>query len=199
MARRLPLSLPWIALAVLLAAGSLLAWRIDPTALDWQGLRDPGWPWRAFTAAFVHWTPRHLYANLAGCAVLAALGWAARLPARCALAWLLAWPLSILALLARPELIAFGGASGVLHAGVAVAAVELMLMRGPGRERWIGIAIAVGLTLKVSGEDPLGPVMQRAEGWGEMPVVTLSHLTGAVIGAVLAAIASGAARYHRRR
>ena len=42
-----------------------------------------------------------------------------------ALAWALAWPLTHLALLAEPALLRYGGLSGVLRAGAAVAAVAL--------------------------------------------------------------------------
>ena len=168
----------------MLAAGSAIAWRLDPDQLDWQGLHaGASWTWRAFTGAFVHWTPRHLLANLAGCAVVAWLGWAARLPVRATLAWAIAWPATQLCLLARPEIAAFGGLSGVLHAGVAVTIVEL-LFRG-GRERTIGALILVGLIVKIVHESPLGPALQDVPGW-DMPVVPLAHLGGALAGAACA-------------
>ncbi len=75
----------------------------------------------------MHWSLLHLGANLAGVAVLAALGWVARLPCAAALAWGAAWPLTQLGLALRPELTHYGGLSGVLHAGVAVAALWLVL------------------------------------------------------------------------
>jgi len=176
----------WLALAAVLTAGSALAWGLDPERLDWQGLHaGSSLVWRAFTGAFVHWTPRHLAANLAGCFVVAWLGWAARLPVRSALAWAMAWPATQLVLLLRPEIAAFGGLSGVLHAGVAVAAVELVL-RG-GRERAIGALILVGLVVKIVRESPLGPALQDVPGW-DMPVVPLAHLGGALAGALLAIV-----------
>ncbi|MBV8603963.1 MAG: rhombosortase [Pelomonas sp.] len=187
MARGLRLN-PWLALAAVLAAGSAVAWPLAPDALDWQGLHaGASSVWRAFTGAFVHWTPRHLAANLAGCGVVAWLGWAARLPARSALAWAIAWPLTQASLLTRPEIAAFGGLSGVLHAGVAVAAVELLARRGAAhrREQAIGALILLGLAVKIAHESPLGPALQDVPGW-DMPVVPLAHLGGALAGVACA-------------
>ncbi len=127
----------------------------------------------------------HLTANLAGCAVLAWLGWAARLPARAALAWAIAWPLTQLGLLLQPTLLHFGGLSGVLHAGVAVAVVELLFR--PGRDRLIGAAIGVGLLIKVRLEQPLGAPLRHVEGW-DIAVVPWSHLCGTVVGLACGAI-----------
>ena len=47
----------------------------------------------------------------------------------------------------------YGGLSGVLHAGVAVVAVQLMI-EGPRRRRWIGVALLAGLGLKLISEAP---------------------------------------------
>ncbi len=149
--------------------------------LDWQ----PARPWRAFSAAFVHWSALHLLANLAGCAVLAALGWAARLPARSALAWAIAWPLTQLGLLLQPTLLHFGGLSGVLHAGVAVAVIALL--DRPGRERWVGSAIGLGLCLKLALEQPFGEPLRQVEGW-DIAVVPWSHLCGVIAGLACAIV-----------
>lgn len=170
--------------AALLALGALLAWPLDPQILAWHG-SGGGWPWRAFSAAFVHWSALHLAANLAGCAVLAWLGLSAGLPARCAVAWVIAWPLTQMGLLLRPELLSYGGLSGVLHAGVAVAAIELLLR--PGRDRRIGAGIALGLALKVTLEYPFGPALQQVGGW-DIAVAPFAHLSGAVSGAVAGAL-----------
>jgi rhomboid family GlyGly-CTERM serine protease len=169
----------WALLAALFALGAACAWFVPPTRLDWQGVVS----WRAFSAAFVHWTPLHLGANLLGCVALAWLGIEARLPTRSTIAWLIAWPLTQLGLLLRPELTSFGGLSGVLHAGVAIAAIELMFRQK--RERLIGAAIMAGLCFKIASENPLGPALQQVSGW-DMPVVPLAHLSGAIAGALTA-------------
>ena len=171
---------------------ALAAHALPSGALDWQPGRWALEPWRLFSAAFVHWSAQHLMANLAGCAVLAALGWAARLPPRCTLAWALAWPLTQLGLQWQPGLQHFGGLSGVLHAGVAVAVVELLLRRR-GRERLIGAAIGLGLVLKLALEQPLGAPLRRVEGW-DIALVPFSHLSGALAGALCALAVLGLQR-----
>lgn len=174
----------WPVLAALLALGALAAWALPPAALEWQPRRVLAEPWRALTAAWVHYSPRHLGANLLGAALLGALGWRAALPARAALAWALAWPLTQLGLLLRPELARYGGLSGVLHAGAAVAAVHL-LRTGPGRARGVGAALLAGLALKVAAEAPFGPVLQIRPGW-DIAIAPFAHLTGLAAGLLAA-------------
>ncbi len=176
----------WSALALGLALGALLAWPLPRAGLDWQPTLAASAPWRAWSAAFVHWSTQHLLANLAGCAALLLLGRAAALPGRCAWAWALAWPLSHWGLLLRPELAHYGGLSGVLHAGVAVAALELLLRRR-GRQRSIGALIALGLALKLALEDPLGPALQTVAGW-DIALAPFAHLSGALSGLLAGAI-----------
>lgn len=172
---------PWLPLCAALAALSLLFWPLPREALDWQPALAASQPWRAVTAAFVHWTPIHLAANCAGCAVLALLGHRAALGKPEALAGLVALPLTQAGLLLRPELLHYAGLSGELHALAAIAALAL-LVRG-GRERLIGAAIALGLVIKLALEHPLGPVMRTTPGF-DFPVAPFAHLTGAVAGAL---------------
>lgn len=154
-------------------------------ALDWQ--RGLLWsqPWRLWTAAFVHLHPLHVVASLLGCAVVGFVGRAAGVPGRAALAWVLAWPLTHLALRVSPDLQRYAGLSGVLHAGVAVLAVELVATRR-GRDRRIGLALAAGLALKLLLERAWATPVSVDSAW-PFPVVTLAHLTGAVAGAACAA------------
>ena len=174
----------WVTLCGAAALLSVLVWWCPANLLDWQPGRASAEPWRAISAAWVHWSPLHLGANLLGAAVLAALGWAARLPARAALAWALAWPLTHLALGVQPALAHYGGLSGVLHAGVAVAACWLLLQeRGP--RRGVGAAIALGLALKLLLEEPWGPPLRDSPGW-DIALAPLAHATGALAGAVCA-------------
>jgi rhomboid family GlyGly-CTERM serine protease len=183
----------WLAVAAAGLAGSLLAWWLPANLLDWQPELAGREPWRAVTAAWVHWSPRHLAANLAGAAVLATLGWVARLPGRAALAWALAWPLTQLGLLLRPELAHYGGLSGVLHAGVAVAAVWLVLAAAESRQRFIGAAIVAGLATKLLLEAPWGATLQTSAEW-DIAIAPLAHASGAVAGTACAALAALATR-----
>ena len=175
----------WVALAAVLGGGSVLAWWLPAPWLDWQPTLAAIEPWRAFSAVFVHWSALHLGANLLGCAVVAALGFAARLPLRATVAWALAWPLTQAGLLLEPALAHYGGLSGVLHAGAAVAALWL-LMESRGAQRLIGGAVLAGLALKLLLEEPWGPPLRHGGGW-DIATAPLAHATGAAAGLLCAA------------
>ncbi len=176
----------WVALAAVMLLGSLAAWPLPSAPIDWQPDRVFGEPWRAFSAAFVHWSEGHLAANAVGAVVVAALGVAARLPVAAAVAWLAAWPLTHLGLLARPELAHYGGLSGVLHAGVAVASGWLVVQER-GARRAVGALVALGLIVKVMLERPFGPVLQAAPGW-DIALAPIAHATGTIAGFACAAV-----------
>jgi rhomboid family GlyGly-CTERM serine protease len=177
-----------VALAATLALASAAAWWLPAVRLDWQPALVLHEPWRWWTAAFVHWSPRHLGANLVGTALVAAFGVVARVPLSAVLAWALAWPLTHLALLVQPALAHYGGLSGVLHAGVAVAALHL-LRTERGRRRLVGGAVLAGLTAKLLLEAPWGPPLRHPPEW-DIAVAPLVHATGAVAGAVAGAAAT---------
>jgi rhomboid family GlyGly-CTERM serine protease len=187
----------WCVLAALLAAGAGLVSGVAATAAwDWQPGRAASEPWRAWTAAFVHWSPRQLSANLLGTAVVAAFGAVAAVRPAQVVAWLVAWPLTQLGLLLRPELAHFGGLSGVLHAGVAVVAVHLLGQ--DGTRRHIGWAVLGGLALKVVLEAPWGPVLRHPPDW-DIAVAPLSHASGALVGLLFGLLAARRARRHDGR
>lgn len=185
-------SVLWPGLAVVLAALAAALWFAPRSGLDWQPTRALAQPWRIWSAAFVHWTPWHLGANLLGCAVVAVFGIAARVPARATAAWLLAWPLSHAALALQPLLTSYGGLSGVLHAGVAIAAWHL-LWHETGPRRQIGAAVMAGLLVKLLLEKPWGAPTQTMAGW-DFPVAPLAHATGAVAGIACAGLVDALAR-----
>lgn len=179
-------TMAWSALGTALLLPALLVFG-DPGAaavLSWQPALALPEPWRWWSAAWVHLSRTHLLANLAGGLLVIALGAAAHVSARAALAWALAWPLTHLGLLFAPELVRYGGLSGVLHAGVAVAAVTL-LGRAARAERRVGLAIAAVLALKLLSETPWRGPLAHPAGW-DIAVVPLAHSTGAVAGALLA-------------
>jgi rhomboid family GlyGly-CTERM serine protease len=178
----------WCAVAALLAAGGALALALAPPheALDWQpglALREP---WRAISAAFVHYSTLHVLGNAAGIAVVAAYGAAARVQARLALAWLAAWPLTQLGLLLQPALLHYGGASGVVHAGVAIATLHVLAV-GP---RWVGALVAAGLVAKIVLEAPWGAPLRHFEGF-DIAIAPLAHASGALAGALCFVVAQG--------
>jgi rhomboid family GlyGly-CTERM serine protease len=173
----------WWALTALLVLTALVGQTVAPALLDWQPQRLWTEPWRWWTPVAVHYSALHLVANLVGAACLAWLAWSARIDVAMALAWALAWPLTHLGLALRPELLHYGGLSGVLHAGVAVIGLHLLRHRPP----WGG-ALLIGLGLKVMLEQPGGPVAQRFDGL-DIAVAPWSHLSGAVAGVLCAALA----------
>ena len=183
----------WLALAALLGAAALLARGADPAAIDWQPALFASQPWRALSAAAVHYSTRHLVANLAGAALVGALGVAARVPGRMVWAWLAAWPLTQVGLLLKPELLHYGGLSGVLHAGCAIVALYLVLGGAP-RQRWVGAALLGGLCVKVLSESPWGPALRHPVGW-DIAVAPLAHATGLLAGLACAALAQALRRH----
>lgn len=183
---------PWLALAAGFASAAGLLWFAPRAALDWQPALALSQPWRAWSAAFVHWSAWHLMANAAGCAVIGALGVVARVPLRASLAWLAAWPLTHAALALQPRLTSYGGLSGVLHAGVAIAAWHLV-RHDRGTRRTIGALVLAGLWLKLLLEQPwLGPT-QTVPGW-DFPLAPLAHASGAAAGLLCAVTADAIAR-----
>lgn len=177
----------WAGFTALLALAALLGWIAPRGTLDWQPGLALAEPWRAFSAAAVHYSALHLGANLAGALLVGAFGWLAEVGARAVWAWLAAWPLTHLALALRPDLLHYGGLSGVLHAGVAVAALHL-LVRAAGRRRAIGAAVLAGLAAKLALESPWGPALQARAGW-DIAIAPFAHASGAVAGLLCAGVA----------
>jgi rhomboid family GlyGly-CTERM serine protease len=169
--------------AALIEPGRGLAWRV----LAWGPTLAWSEPWRWWSAAWVHLSVRHLLANLAGAALVLLLGRVARLPREAAWAWALAWPLTHLGLLLAPELLRYGGLSGVLHAGVAVAAVALVRCGERRGERVLGALLLTGLCAKVLGERPWAHTLVTPPGW-DIAVAPLAHASGTVWGVLLAVL-----------
>jgi rhomboid family GlyGly-CTERM serine protease len=174
----------WLALCALAAAGSLAAWFGAPGRWRWQPELAFSEPWRWWTAACVHLSAAHLMANLGAVLLLATLGVVAACGSRAALAWALAWPLTQLGLLLQPELRAYGGLSGLMHAGVAVACWQL-LRAERGRRRAIGAALFAGLIAKLLLEAPWSAALRQLPGW-DIAIAPLAHSSGAAAGLLCA-------------
>jgi rhomboid family GlyGly-CTERM serine protease len=190
---------PWVALAVALALGALLVFFAGAgarDALEWQPARVLAEPWRAVSAPWVHYSALHLEANLAGTAVVAALGWFAGAQRRIVVAWLIAWPLTQLGLLARPDLLHYGGLSGVLHAGVACIGWQLAV-HARGRRQIVGALVLLGLLAKIASESPWGAALRQPPGW-DIATAPFAHASGFVAGLFAAAICDAAARRDAR-
>jgi rhomboid family GlyGly-CTERM serine protease len=178
----------WIGAAVLLAVCALLGWRVPHEAIDWRPSLAFREPWRAFTAVGVHYSVAHLLGNLAGVALAGVFGVAALVPARLAAAWLAAWPLTHIALLVRPDLLHYGGLSGVVHAGVAVVVVWVLASGRTRAQRWVGGAVAVGFVAKLVSESPWGETLRHPSSW-DIAIAPIVHTTGAIAGALCALVA----------
>lgn len=186
----------WLVLTAVLMGGSVFAMAFPAPWLDWQPALAATQPWRAWTAAWLHWSEQHLAANLLAGAVVGAYGWTAQLPRAQAFAWAAAWPLTHLGLLSRPDLLHYGGLSGVLHAGVAIVCLHL-LVHARGRRRWIGAGVALGLVVKLISEKPWGAVLQRSADW-DIALAPLAHTTGALAGLTCGAVALLVLRVRKR-
>lgn len=176
----------------LAAAGALVvagatAWATPGLAerLDWQPTLAGQQPWRTVSAAWVHLSTRHLLGNLVGAALVAALGVAGGCGRRAALAWALAWPITHLGLLLQPALLHYGGLSGLMHAGVAIAAWQVLRSNRDGR-RWVGGAVLGAMALKLLLEAPWqGGPLRHEPGW-DIAIAPLAHSTGALAGLLCA-------------
>jgi rhomboid family GlyGly-CTERM serine protease len=179
------------ALAVAVLAGREGLQAIPPgashaavNALRWQPELALTEPWRCISAAWVHLSRQHLIANLGGSALVAALGVVAGCGRRSALAWALAWPLTHLGLLLQPTLTAYGGLSGLMHAGVAVACVQVIGAE-QGERRWTGAALLAGLLTKLWLEAAWAGPLHQVPGW-DIAIAPAAHASGVVAGLLCA-------------
>lgn len=180
--------LGWLALCGLHGAASLLWWWSGAATVDaftWHADRWTQQPWTLWTSAWVHLNTAHLVGNLLVLGAYLTIGWVVRPDGRCALAWLLAWPLVTLSLPGWPEIRFVAGLSGLLHAGALVVAVHLALGRLPiRRARFWGLMLGAAVLLKVLLEQAWQhPVVW--DGTNGLFVVQASHLAGVFWGTVL--------------
>jgi rhomboid family GlyGly-CTERM serine protease len=165
------------------ALGALLALAAPKGWLDWQPALGLVHPWRAVSAAWVHQSAQHLTMNLAGCALVALLGWRAYMAPRAVAAWALAWPMTHWGLWLQPTLQHYGGLSGVLHAAVAIIGCRLLAQHHEPRARAIGTLLAIGLVAKIVWEAPWSAALKTIEGW-DFQLAPAAHASGAVAGVV---------------
>jgi rhomboid family GlyGly-CTERM serine protease len=171
----------WPAALAGAALGALILFNAPRAALDWQPELALTQPWRLVSAAWVHWSERHLAMNVAGCALIAWLGWRAELGPRAVTAWLLAWPLTQLGLLAQPALRHYGGLSGVLHGAAAIVACSLLARPADRHTRLIGVLLGGVLLVKIAIEAPWGAATRAVEGW-DFALAPAAHASGVLAG-----------------
>lgn len=174
----------WVGAALLLSLPALVTGPGAAPAIDWQPAHAWDEPWRLWSAAWVHLNARHLAGNLVGTTLVAALGWVARVPPRATLAWMLAWPLTHCALALGSPPAHYGGLSGVLHAGVVIAADGLWRGVAPdttATARRIGLALLAGTVLKVLLEAPFSATPPWSP-WLGITVAPMAHAGGVAAG-----------------
>jgi hypothetical protein len=175
---------PWLATCLLLAAGSLalslalgarsaplLAWSADTWMLR---------PWTLWTAAWVPAAAGSVASHLLVLLGVAYIGDALGAGRRSALALLLAWPLSILALALWPQVRGYAGLAAPAHAA-ALVLWPLLALRPGLKPLSFGLGAAMGL--KLAAERAWEVPVAFDPQWGGN-VVLAAHLTGACAGAL---------------
>jgi hypothetical protein len=178
----------WLLLCALHAVASMLPWWAREGMVDAFIWRADGWttqPWTLWTSAWVHLNTPQLIVNQIALGALTAFAWVIRPNWTCTLAWLLAWPLGQLSLLWWPQIGYAVGLSGVLHAGVAVLAVQLLrrCIPIPKAQRWGGLLALVLLGKLLLERGWAYPVVW--DGANDMSVVQAGHLSAAAWGLLL--------------
>ena len=165
-----------VVLAVM--AAELLSWG---DALEFRRALASTQPWRLLTGHFVHLGFVHALLN---CVALVLLGrlFADRLRPPEFFGILAVAPVvvSLLFLVALPDLLWYRGLSGVLHA-IYFAGCVVWIGSTSGRARWLPIAALLGGTAKVLLEQPWDssfPVHEVLR----IAVVPQAHLIGAIVG-----------------
>lgn len=183
---------PWFGLCVLLALPAWLTPVIDldapqswsTTAAYWTLHPNTGWDqslasWWA--TAWLHGSAPHLRNNLAGTALLAVMGWMVHANWRSTIAWAMAWPLTHIGMLLRPEITSYIGLSGVLHAGATVLALQQIITPFQPHHRQSGWILLGCLVFKIFMENPWGAVLILSSS-SAIKVAPWAHFSGALAG-----------------
>ena len=190
--------LAWAAVALAVVVPAACVGVVRQPMLSWLTLWPAhGWAkfrwWMLWSPAWAHASALHLQFNLLAGVLVGLLGWGLRAPPWAALGWLLAWPLTHALLMLDPRLLWYVGASGMLHAGVAV----LVIVLWDQHRRAMATTVAAILTAKVLLDVLSGlPVASRAG--LDIPVAPISHLFGASAGLVIAGFHHGLISWRRR-
>lgn len=190
----------WLILCGVHAVGSMLLWWLGDWAVARLVWRAETWwaqPWTLWSSAWVHLNTPQLILNQFALGALTACAWVLRPPLSATVAWLAAWPLAQASLPLWPHIGYAAGLSGVLHAGVAVLAVVLLArcIVVPKARRW-GALLLTALLVKLWMEQAWSHPVAWDSG-SEVSVVQALHLTSALWGLLLGALAAWHARDQR--
>lgn len=175
---RLSLNVGLSVVVLAVMSAELLGWS---DALEFRRALAATQPWRLLTGHFVHLGFLHAVLN---CVALLLLGrlFADRMRPREFFGILAVAPviISLLFLVALPDLLWYRGLSGVLHA-LYFAGCVVWIASTSGRARWLPIAALLGGMAKVLLEQPWDssfPVHEVLR----IAVVPQAHLIGAIVG-----------------
>lgn len=179
----------WLAICAVLGVGAAaVAWghgfaspfeELASEPLAWQAARWTTHPWTLWTAAWLHVSPGSLAGNLLALAALAIAGAALGADGITASALALAWPLTAIGLLAWPQVDAYAGLGGPIHAAAAVLGVHIA-RRTP--HRWLAVLVFGALGIKLVAERAWAQPVAFDPSWGSN-VVYAAHLAGTLVGA----------------
>ena len=157
-----------------------------PTALEYTRVAvEAGQWWRLVTGNFVHFGWGHVAGDLSAFVVLC---WIARCRGRHMLRVVIAsaFAVGLGVHLAAPECSVYRGISGVYY-GVMTFALIAMIRRDGGRKAFLWGAILAALLFKTAYELATGTLLVQTCLPDGVAVVGMSHLTGIVAGALVAA------------
>jgi rhomboid family GlyGly-CTERM serine protease len=182
--RSLP-SFAWSGLCATLALLCIAVWLLPvdgQIALRWRADDWLAAPWTLWSASLSHLSDVHLLANLVGLLCLCVIGEHLGANHHDALALLLAWPLTHLALLLWPQIQFYAGFSGLNYGvgGVLIArsAIGFVVNR---RISVIAFIFTSLLLAKLIWEAPWAQPLRMDASWG-FTVVQAAHLSGVACG-----------------
>jgi membrane associated rhomboid family serine protease len=185
----------WLAVCAVLGGGSMLVpWltglaspdaELPAHPLAWDAAHWIQQPWTVWTSAWVHTSLGNLGGNLLAIVGLAVAGAALGVGRPAAIALLVAWPLSTLALLIWPQVTYYSGLGGPIHAAAAVLGMHAAAR--PALKPFSPLLFAA-LALKLLAERAWSQPVAFDPSWG-FNVVYAAHLTGTLAGIVCGAVA----------
>ena len=192
----------WLLLCMLHGVASMLVWWGQASAVDLLTWRADDWtvrPWTLWTSAWVQVNTPQLIANQIALGALTAFAWVIRPGRVSALAWWACWPLTQAAMALWPQIGYSAGLSGLLHAGAAVLAMQLLWRRTavPKARRWGGLLLLALVGKMLLEQGWAYPVV-----WSESngtSVVQAAHLVGTAWGLGLGLLAAGWPAWHAAR
>lgn len=179
-ARLIPPALPLTTLLLCSAAGAVMALPPLQAVLIYSRTAiEGGETWRLITGNLVHLSPSHFFYDVVALLVVGTLIEARRYRCFPVLCLASAALIGVTLYAVKPELLVFGGMSGVVTAGVVFLCLHGL--REAGAWRWVCLATLICLAMKMSLELALDSsllLLADSENQGFVPVL-LSHAVGA--------------------